>query len=87
MDTDVLHELAQEHKLFVTIEEAAVSGGYGAGVVKYLAEQKLDVDVIVNGIPDAYIEHGNIGLLRKTIHLDADSIVNKVEFAHATMRK
>ena len=87
MDTDVLHELAQEHKLFVTIEDASVSGGYGAGVVKYLAEQKLDVDVIVNGIPDAYIEHGNIGLLRKTIHLDADSIVNKVEFAHATMRK
>ena len=87
MDTDILHELAQEHKLFVTIEDAAISGGYGASVVKYLAEQKLDVDVIVNGIPDAYIEHGNIGLLRKTIHLDADSIVNKVEFTHATMRK
>ena len=87
MDTDVLHELAQEHKLFVTIEDAAISGGYGASVVKYLAEQKLDVEVIVNGIPDAYIEHGNIGLLRKTIHLDADSIVNKVEFTHATMRK
>ena len=87
MDTDILHELAQEHKLFVTIEDAAISGGYGAGVVKYLAEQKLDVEVIVNGIPDAYIEHGNIGLLRKTIHLDVDSIVNKVEFAHATSRK
>ena len=87
MDTDILHELAQEHKLFVTIEDAAISGGYGASVVKYLAEQKLDVEVIVNGIPDAYIEHGNIGLLRKTIHLDADSIVNKVEFAHATSRK
>ena len=43
--------------------------------------------MIVNGIPDAYIEHGNIGLLRKTIHLDVDSIVNKVEFAHATSRK
>lgn len=87
MDTDILHELAQEHKLFVTIEDAAISGGYGASVVKYLAEQKLDVEVIVNGIPDAYIKHGNIGLLRKTIHLDADSIVNKVEFTHATMRK
>ena len=87
MDTDILHELAQEHKLFVTIEEASVSGGYGVGVVKYLAEQRLDVDVIVNGIPDVYIEHGNIGLLRKTIHLDADSIVNKVEFKYATMRK
>lgn len=86
IDTDILHELAQEHILFVTIEEAAVSGGYGAGVVKYIAEQKLDVDVVVNGIPDAYIEHGNIGLLRKTIHLDADSITNKTEFAWTSLK-
>ena len=87
MDTDILHELAQEHKLFVTIEEAAVSGGYGAEVVKYIAEQRLNVEVVVNGIPDAYIEHGNIGLLRKKIHLDADSIVNKTEFAWTSLKK
>ncbi len=87
MDADVLQELAKDHKLFVTIEDAAISGGYGIEVVKYVAEQNLNVQVITNGIPDAYIEHGNIGLLRKTIHLDADSIVNKVEFAYATMRK
>ena len=87
MDADVLQEFAKEHKLFVTIEDAAIVGGYGTEVVKYVAEQKLNVQVITNGIPDAYIEHGNIGLLRKTIHLDAESIVNKVEFAYATMRK
>ena len=85
MDTDMLAELAQEHKLFVTIEEAAISGGYGSQVVKYVAEQKWDVQVLVNGIPDVYIEHGNIGLLRKTIHLDAESIGNKTEFTWTAM--
>ena len=85
MDTDILHELAQEHKLLVTIEEATISGGFGANVVKYMADQKLDVKVSVNGIPDIYVEHGNIGLLRQMIHLDVESIVNKTEFAWTEM--
>ncbi len=85
MDTDIIQELAQEHKLFVTIEEATVSGGYGAEIVKYVADNKLPVRVIVNGIPDMYVEHGNISLLRKMIHLDAESIVNKTEFAWTEM--
>ena len=80
-----MHELAQEHKLIVTIEEATISGSYGANVVKYMADQDLDVKVVVNGIPDAYVEHGNIGLLRQMIHLDVESIVNKTEFAWTEM--
>ncbi|MBQ8802424.1 MAG: 1-deoxy-D-xylulose-5-phosphate synthase [Tyzzerella sp.] len=79
MDTDVLCELAQNHKLFVTIEDGVISGGYGASVRDYVAEEKLDVDVFINGIPDKFIEHGSIGQLRKVIGLDADSIVEKIE--------
>lgn len=85
MDTDILEELAREHKLLVTIEEATISGGYGTEVVKYVADQKLNVQVVVNGIPDIYVEHGNIGLLRKTIHLDVEAIGNKTEFAWTAM--
>ncbi len=81
MDTDLLEMLAQEHRLFVTIEEAVITGGYGAEVVRYVADHQLNVQVLVNGIPDQYVEHGNIGLLRKTIHLDVESIGNKTEFA------
>ena len=34
--------------------------------------------VIANGIQDEYVEHGNVELLRKEVHLDADSIVEKI---------
>lgn len=87
LDTEILEELAQEHKLLVTIEEATISGGYGMNVVKYVADNNLEVRVVVNGIPDMYVEHGNIGLLRKTINLDVESIVNKTEFAWTEMSK
>ena len=79
MDTEVLRELAENHKLFVTIEDGVLSGGYGMSVRNYVAEQKLDVTVLANGIPDQYIEHGSISQLRKVIGLDADSIVEKIE--------
>lgn len=79
MDASVLQELSKEHQVLATIEEAIVTGGYGAEVVKQVSEQQLDVKLIVNGVPDAYIEHGNISQLRKDIQLDVDSIVSKIE--------
>lgn len=81
LDTDLLKELSDTHKLFVTIEESVVTGGYGAGVVQYVAEKKLPVQVLINGIWDQFVEHGSISQLRKEIQLDAESIVGKVETA------
>lgn len=81
LDTDMLDEAAHTHRIFVTIEEAVISGGYGAMVTDYVSREKLGVQVLVNGIPDEYVEHGSVDLLRKSIQLDADSIVEKVEKA------
>lgn len=77
MDTDVLKQMAEKHKLFVTIEEGVMTGGYGEHVMNYVSSEALPVKVLVNAIPDQYVEQGSIGLLRKEILLDADSIVEK----------
>ena len=78
IDTAVLDEMAEDHKLFVTIEEAAISGGYGANVMKYVSEQNSAVKVLNLGVPDIFVEHGNISQLRKLIGLDSESIVEKI---------
>ena len=77
MDETVLKELAGSHKLYVTIEEGVETGGYGQRVANYVFQEELPVKVLINAIPDKYIEQGSIGLLRKEILLDADSIVEK----------
>ncbi len=77
MDEIVLDEMAVEHKLYITIEDGVASGGYGEKVAAYVFDKKLPVQVLVNAIPDAYIEQGSIDKLRKEILLDADSIVEK----------
>ena len=78
IDTDVLEEMSKEHKIFVTIEEVAISGGYGASVIKYVSEQNMGVKVLNIGVPDCFVEHGDIAQLRTLIGLDSDSIVEKI---------
>ena len=55
-----------------------VSGGFGEKVLHCIHEEHLDVEYIPFAIPDAYVEHGNVELLKKEIGLDADSIVAQI---------
>lgn len=82
MDEDILRRMAETHKLFVTIEEGVMTGGYGEKVINYVSQRELPVKVVVNAIPDRYVEQGSIGQLRKEVLLDADSIVKKVVDAY-----
>lgn len=78
IDEDVLRQMAKDHKLFVTIEEGVLIGGYGDRVEDCVSNNRLNVKVLKNGIQDDYVEHGNVNLLRKEVLLDADSIVKKI---------
>ena len=49
----------------MTIEENVLSGGFGEQVLHYVSRAKLDVGVRCIGIPDDYVEHGNVDLLRR----------------------
>ena len=42
----------------------------------YVNGQKIKC--VMTGIPDAYVEHGNVELLKKEIGLDAASITEKI---------
>ncbi len=37
-----------------------------------------DVKVMCVTIPDEYVEHGNVELLKKEVGIDADSIVERI---------
>lgn len=78
IDEDILNEMAKEHRMFVTIEENVLSGGYGEKVRDYVVNQKLDLELLTIGVPDEYVEHGNIDVLRKEIMLDEESIAERI---------
>ena len=86
MDEEMLYELTKNHKLFVTLEDGVEAGGYGEKVAKHIYQKEVPVHVLINAIPDKYIEQGSIGQLRKEILLDADSIVEKVMDIYRKLR-
>lgn len=87
LDTDVMEELAKEHKLFVTIEENILAGGYGERLLEHASRARLGVQVCNVGIPDNYVEHGNVDVLRREVGLDCETIVKQIITAYVTIRK
>ena len=78
LDGALLEELAEDHRIFVTIEENVIAGGFGEQVLDYVSRAKLDVHVCNIGISDDYVEHGNVEMLRRETGLDRDMIVKRI---------
>lgn len=78
LDKALLEELAEDHRLVVTIEENVIAGGFGEQVQDYVSRAKLDVHVCGIGISDDYVEHGNVETLRRETGLDRDTIVKRI---------
>lgn len=78
IDEEVLAEAAKDHRLFVTMEENVASGGYGEKVRESMDCRGLQARLISFTIPDAYVEHGNVDLLKKELGLDGESIARKI---------
>lgn len=77
LDTELIEQLAKDHRLILTIEENVVTGGFGEQVMDYISRAGLDLRVRNIGISDEYVEHGNVNVLRKEVGLDTDAIVKQ----------
>ena len=78
IDEAMLDYLAKDHRLVVTMEENIKNGGFGEKVLEYYNETEADVKVLQIALPDDYIEHGNVEILKKEACIDAESIFKKI---------
>ena len=85
IDEEMLGQVCKDHKLLVTMEENVLSGGYGEKVRDYTDSLKTRAQVLNIAIPDEYVEHGNVDLLKQEIGIDADSVVKKVMTKYITL--
>lgn len=79
IDTEILDEASQDHSLIVTMEENVASGGFGEKVRDYLDESGYQGELLTISIPDEYVEHGNVDILREEVGIDAYSIQCRIE--------
>lgn len=78
-DRELVDRLAERHKVIVTLEENVLQGGYGLPVTAYIHEHYPHRRVLNIGIPDAYVEHGNVSVLREGLGIDSDSIIKTMK--------
>lgn len=78
VDTAVVDDLVKNHRYLITLEENVLRGGYGEQITDYVQKHYPDVKVIHIALPDAYVEHGNVSVLRSDLGIDSDSIMEKL---------
>ena len=78
IDVKLVDRLAATHDCIVTLEENVLQGGFGLQVTSYVHKHYPDVRVLNIARPDAYVEHGNVSLLREALGIDSDSIIRRM---------
>ena len=87
LDQEAIRTLQKEHQLLVTMEENVKAGGFGEAVLEYLNEIKSQTRAMIIALPDDYVEHGNVDLLRQECGIDADSVMKKIVIEYIGLTK
>ncbi len=78
LDTELLKELLTTHSVVVTLEENVAKGGFGEHVDAALAALDYHGTILSVAIPDCYVEHGNVTILKEMLGLDTESVTRKI---------
>lgn len=84
IDEELIAELSKTHRLLVTIEENVRIGGYGEKVQEFISDRNLKTSVLNIAIPDEYVEHGNVELLRQEVLMDVETMAKRIINAYIT---
>ncbi len=79
IDYELADRLARDHEFLVILEENVLCGGYGLQVKAYVQEHFPNVNVLTIALPDAYVEHGNVSVLREELGIDSDSVIRTMK--------
>jgi len=82
LDTGTLEFFARGVQVLCTLEDHAVSGGFGSAVAEHLSDAGIATPLIRIGWPDQFIEHGSVPILRKKYGMTAQAVAERVLAAY-----
>lgn len=80
LDRTFYANLFNEHQLIVTFENNSLAGGFGSGIMELVHTMELSKppQILPIGLPDAFVTHGEVNILLKTLDINPESIVKKI---------
>ncbi len=79
LDEAYLKEAADRYDMVFTMEENVRSGGFGEHVTDHLLSLGYKGRIEIISIPDEFVEHGNVALLKQRLGLDAESLALRIK--------
>ena len=77
LDAETILAAARRCGSVVTLEDGVAHGGFGSAVLELLAAHGVTVPATLLGLPDHFIEHGTVPLLRELAGLTAEETARK----------
>lgn len=78
IDEEMIYNLSKGHSLIVTMEENVLTGGFGEMVRTFVTSNNINTDIINVGLPDSFLEHGSVDILKKESGIDAESVKSRI---------
>src|SRR6201995_3007076 len=78
LDEELLHEVFRKFDRVLTVEDGAITGGFGSAILEFMAKHNYKAGIKILGIPDHIIEHGTLKELHIECGFDAPAIVSAV---------
>ncbi|MFI5217989.1 MAG: transketolase C-terminal domain-containing protein, partial [Bacteroidia bacterium] len=79
LDVELLHEIFSKYRKIITVEDAAIQGGFGSAIAEFIIDNNYSVQCKRLGIPDRFIEHGEQKELYYECEFDAAAIMSAVK--------
>ena len=78
LDTGTLEFFARGVKVLCTLEDHALSGGFGSAVAEHLSDAGIATPLLRIGWPDQFIEHGSVAILREKYGMTAKAAAARI---------
>lgn len=78
LDESYLKNIKEQYDLIVTMEENVLAGGFGEQVQAFLYDNDYKGKVLKIAVPNEFVRHGSVTLLFKELHMDSESITERI---------
>jgi 1-deoxy-D-xylulose-5-phosphate synthase len=79
LDEELLHRVFTQFKKVITVEDAAIQGGFGSAIAEFMVDHHYTSQLIRLGIADEIVEHGEQKELYALCGIDANGILAKIQ--------
>lgn len=79
LDESLLHQIFEEHRIIITVEDGTAKGGFGSTIAEFAVKHHYKSTIEVIGIPDIFPEHGSITQLQEISGISTEGIASIIK--------